>query len=73
MGVHLLDAGKGPHGVARLRIQKDPRALFLKEASYSEMDVAVCADCGFVHRFANDLDELVRADKVRNANLSLEV
>lgn len=68
-GVNLLDTGDRSRGTATLSLAKDPRAMFFTEPSYSDVDVSVCEDCGFLHFFASNLAEMIRARDVRASNL----
>jgi hypothetical protein len=52
-----------------LSLAKDPDAIIFMKPTYSDMDAAVCEDCGFVHFFARDLAGLIRARKIRDSNL----
>ncbi len=67
--VELLDTGRGSQRTATLILDKDPNAIFLKDPSCSDVNVSVCEDCGFIHFFARDLAELIRARKIRVNNL----
>ncbi len=72
-GVELLDTGKASRRTATLSLAKDPGATFFTEPSYSDVDVSVCAECGFLHFFAKNLKELIRAAGVRNSRLDGDV
>ena len=65
-GVELLDTGEHSRRVATLRLEADPGAMIFKDRHYSEVEVHVCADCGFVHSFAADLSKLLEARAVRD-------
>ena len=49
-----------------MSLEKDPNALFLRDPSYSDIDIVVCEDCGFVHSFAADLLKLLKARAERD-------
>lgn len=69
-GIELLDTGKGANVTATLSLEKDPKAIFLKDPSYSDVDISVCEDCGFIHSFARNLAELIRARDIRDYHLN---
>ena len=67
--IELLDTGEGSNRTATLSLAKDPDAVFFTEPCYSDVNVSVCEDCGFIHLFARNLAELIRSRKIRDNNL----
>ncbi len=51
----------GASGAIRVEVDGDPGAAFLKETVWSELQVCICAACGFVELYAADPSILQQA------------
>lgn len=45
---------KGDGSQIRVAVDEQPDALILKKRSYSELDVHICGECGYVKFYAKD-------------------
>ncbi len=67
--VKALDYNDGSYYDLRIAVDQNPGAFIFKNRNYSDVKAKVCADCGYIHFFAENPENLWYAYQNRQKNV----